>query len=34
VGIEEGDLIVANEAHLMCPELLLKWYEEKITWDV
>jgi len=31
-GVEEGDLIVANAAHIMCPQLLLKWYEERISW--
>lgn len=32
-GIEEWDLIVAKKAYLMCPQLVLKWYEERISQD-
>ncbi|KAE9543919.1 hypothetical protein AGLY_001897 [Aphis glycines] len=33
-GIEEFDLIVVKEANLMCPQLILKFYEERLTWQV
>ena len=32
-GSDKGDIVVAKEAHLLYPQLLLKWYEKRITWN-
>jgi len=33
-GMEKGDLIPARQANLMFPQLVLTYYEEKLTWHV
>jgi len=32
-GIEEGDLILAEEINLLYPHIVLKFYEERIEWQ-
>ena len=32
-GSDKSDIVVAKEAYLMYPQLLLKWYEKRITWN-
>jgi len=32
-GIEEGDLILAEEVNAMYPHIVLKFYEERIEWQ-
>jgi len=32
-GLEESDLISAEEANLMCPQVVIKFYESKLSWS-
>jgi len=31
-GIGECDIIEAKQAYSMCPQIIFKWYEERLTW--
>ncbi|KAF0753200.1 chromobox protein 1-like [Aphis craccivora] len=32
-GTDEADLIFAREAHKMCPQIVINFYEERIKWE-
>jgi len=33
IGTEKPELISAEEANIMCPQTLTKFFEETVSWD-
>lgn len=33
MGVEEADLVLAKEARVICPQLVIDFYEDHIVWE-